>query len=226
MRLGLSTLAEFGFALAGGYALQAHGLVDRLSEDVDLFTDRWDPQEFARAVGAITAAYAQAGLSVIVMRQADTFARLQVSDPSSGQEGSVDLAADLRAHPVIQLSGGPVLAEGDAVGNKTAAVFSRGEARDYLDLAAILASGRYNHEVLMTLAADADGGFDRAIFAQALAGVDRFPDEEFARYGVDSDQIATVRAAMRAWSQQLQQPLSGENANPAAGGVDSGKTPQ
>jgi len=109
------------------------------------------------------------------MRQADTFARLQVSDPSSGQEGSVDLAADLRAHPVIQLSGGPVLAEGDAVGNKTAAVFSRGEARDYLDLAAILASGRYNHEVLMTLAADADGGFDRAIFAQALAGVDRFP---------------------------------------------------
>jgi hypothetical protein len=208
VQLGLFSLAEFGFALAGGYALQAHGLVDRLSEDVDLFTDRWDPQEFARAVRTVSAAYIQAGLAVTVIRQAETFARLQVSDPSSGQEGSVDLAADIRVGPLVQLSGEPVIAEGDAVANKTAAVFSRGEARDYIDLAAILASGRYRREELMTLAAGADGGFDRAIFAQALAGVDRFPDEEFARYGVDSDQIATVRAAMRAWGQELRQPGS------------------
>ena len=40
VRVGLATLTEHGFALAGGYALQAHGLIDRLSEDVDLFTDR------------------------------------------------------------------------------------------------------------------------------------------------------------------------------------------
>ena len=35
VRLGLSSLGDVGFALAGGYALQAHGLVDRLSEDAD-----------------------------------------------------------------------------------------------------------------------------------------------------------------------------------------------
>ena len=39
-RIGLGSLGEYGFALAGGYALQAHGLVQRVSEDVDLFTDR------------------------------------------------------------------------------------------------------------------------------------------------------------------------------------------
>jgi hypothetical protein len=36
-RVGLSVLGDFGFALAGGYAVQAHGLVERPSEDVDPF---------------------------------------------------------------------------------------------------------------------------------------------------------------------------------------------
>jgi hypothetical protein len=56
-RLGLDSLAAYGFALAGGYALQAHGLVERLSEDVDLFTDRWDPGDFTKAVDSVIAAY-------------------------------------------------------------------------------------------------------------------------------------------------------------------------
>jgi hypothetical protein len=123
-RLGLDSLAAYGFALAGGYALQAHGLVERLSEDVDLFTDRWDPGDFTKAVDSV------------------------------------------------------------AVASKTAAIFSRGEARDYLDLAGILASARHDREELMTLAARVDGGFDRQSFAQALAGVDRFPDQEYGRYGL------------------------------------------
>ena len=34
---GLSVADQYGFALAGGYAVQAYGIVDRPSEDVDLF---------------------------------------------------------------------------------------------------------------------------------------------------------------------------------------------
>ncbi len=60
-RIGLAAVGGFGFALAGGYALAAHGVVDRASEDVDLFTNRLDPDEFARAVDTITHAYHQAG---------------------------------------------------------------------------------------------------------------------------------------------------------------------
>ena len=56
-RIGLGSLGEYGFALAGGYALQAHGLVQRVSEDVDLFTDRWDVQDFAHAVEAVRRAW-------------------------------------------------------------------------------------------------------------------------------------------------------------------------
>lgn len=34
----LRAASRYGFALAGGYAVQAHGILDRPSEDVDLFT--------------------------------------------------------------------------------------------------------------------------------------------------------------------------------------------
>ena len=37
-RLALAEAGTFGFCLAGGYAVQAHGFLDRPSEDVDLFT--------------------------------------------------------------------------------------------------------------------------------------------------------------------------------------------
>lgn len=107
-----------------------------------------------------------------------------------------------------------MLAERDAVAAKTAAAFSRGEARDYLDLAGILASGHYSREELMVLAARADAGSDRAIFAEALAGVDRFPDQEFARYGVDAEEIARVRATMRDWSGELEEEASLPAASP------------
>ena len=36
--VGLRVAGRYGFALAGGYAVQAHGLLSRPSEDVDLFT--------------------------------------------------------------------------------------------------------------------------------------------------------------------------------------------
>jgi hypothetical protein len=64
-RLGLVTLAQSGFALAGGYALQAHGLTHRLSEDIDLFTDRWNTEAFERAVESVSTAHRDAGFRLI-----------------------------------------------------------------------------------------------------------------------------------------------------------------
>jgi hypothetical protein len=36
--IGLRVAGRYGFALAGGYAVQAHGILERPSEDVNLFT--------------------------------------------------------------------------------------------------------------------------------------------------------------------------------------------
>jgi hypothetical protein len=53
MEIGLRVAGRYGFALAGGYAVQAHGILSRPSEDVDLCT-AWDRHEdFAAAVGAV-----------------------------------------------------------------------------------------------------------------------------------------------------------------------------
>jgi hypothetical protein len=46
-RIGLAATAPFGFVLAGGYAIQAHGFLVRGSEDVDLFTALGAPGSFA-----------------------------------------------------------------------------------------------------------------------------------------------------------------------------------
>ena len=202
-RVALATLIDHGFALAGGYALQAHGLIDRLSEDIDLFTDQWDKAAFSRAVDALVEAIRREGLDVIVARRAETFARLEATEPASGRAGAVDLAADVRGAEPVALSIGPVLAESDAVASKVAAVFSRAYARDYLDLAGILASRRYSRDQLMAMAKAVDAGFTIGWFAEALAGVDRFSDDQFTRYGVSPDEIAAVRETLRAWSAEL-----------------------
>jgi hypothetical protein len=54
--LALEALARYGFVLAGGQSLQVHGLVDRPSADLDLFTDQVDAAEFARAVREVAEA--------------------------------------------------------------------------------------------------------------------------------------------------------------------------
>jgi len=60
--LALAVAQRQGFALAGGQALIAHGIVNRVTEDVDLFTD--DHVGVRSAVEAVTIALAEAGLHV------------------------------------------------------------------------------------------------------------------------------------------------------------------
>lgn len=47
-RVALDAAARYGFCLAGGYAVQAHGFVDRVSKDVDLFTTVRQRRTFRR----------------------------------------------------------------------------------------------------------------------------------------------------------------------------------
>ena len=56
-RLALAEAGAFGFCLAGGYAVQAHGFLDRPSEDVDLFTTTASEEHFSDALAAVVRAY-------------------------------------------------------------------------------------------------------------------------------------------------------------------------
>ena len=60
--IALRTAAQHGFALAGGNALIAHGLIDRPTDDVDLFSDQ--EAGVAAAAQAVERALREAGFRV------------------------------------------------------------------------------------------------------------------------------------------------------------------
>ena len=194
-----------GLALAGGYAVRAHGMGERPSGDVDLFTDWQRRADFPAAVDLVVEALTHEGYTVNVAARADTFARLlvtRVDAPDAGPQ-KLELAADWRAHPPVRLDIGPVLHPDDAVGNKVAALYGRAVARDFLDVSAILGSGRYTREDLLRLAEAADAGFDRAMFAHALGAAGQISDDAFAAYGVDGPTIDAMRTMFAQWGGEL-----------------------
>jgi hypothetical protein len=200
-RTGLAVAQQYGFALAGGYAVQAAGLLMRPTEDIDLFT-AWERRaDFPVAVAAVVDAYLADGLSVETERTHDTFVRLTVSDGE--HVAKVELAVDTRNNEPIHLTLGPVLHPDDAVTNKMNALYARAFARDFIDVDAALQSGRYDCETLLRLAERAELGFDRAEFAEALAQVQHLDPDDFAEYGVTGAQLDELRNRFEAWRQDL-----------------------
>ncbi|KWV30165.1 nucleotidyl transferase AbiEii/AbiGii toxin family protein [Micromonospora rifamycinica] len=197
-RTGLAAADRYGFALAGGYAVQAAGLVERPSEDIDLFT-AWDRRnEFAAAV---VHAYRVDSLTVETERQYDTFARLAVTD--GARVSKVELGVDWRANEPILMAIGPVLHPDDAVANKMSALYGRAFARDFIDIDATLRSGRYTREALLTLAQRADRGFERRIFADALGQATQLDPDDFAQYGVTGPALDDLRSRFAEWRREL-----------------------
>ncbi|HET8681745.1 MAG TPA: nucleotidyl transferase AbiEii/AbiGii toxin family protein [Micromonosporaceae bacterium] len=202
--IGLQVAARYGFALAGGYAVQAHGILDRPSEDVDLFTGWERRDDFAAAVDAVITAYREVGYSIDVTQRFDTFARLAVTDPSEpGRPYKVELAANWRAMPPVMMDIGPVLHVDDVVAGKMSALFTRAEPRDFLDIDAAVTTGRYTRTRLCELAEQADAGFDRRILADLFGMLERYPDRRFAAYGADPAYTAAMRERFREWRKQL-----------------------
>lgn len=62
-RVALAAAEPYGFALAGGYAVQAHGFLDRPSADVDIFTTSRAEKDFPAAVDVVLAALCGDGWS-------------------------------------------------------------------------------------------------------------------------------------------------------------------
>jgi hypothetical protein len=115
----------------------------------------------------------------------------------------VELGLDWRKNEPVRLAVGPVLHADDAVANKVCALFGRAEVRDYVDVDAILTSGRYAQDELLDLAADHDPGFDKSWFAEALAAIDRLPDSLFQPYGMSPKDTAALRKRMHAWARRI-----------------------
>ncbi|MGH3190332.1 MAG: nucleotidyl transferase AbiEii/AbiGii toxin family protein [Streptosporangiaceae bacterium] len=202
-KIALAAGARYGLALAGGYAVQAHGIGNRPSGDVDLFTTWQHRSEFPELTSAVISALSTAGYATSMIMSGETFTRLIVTDPRDGQEEKIEISADWRAHDPVQLDVGPVLHPDDAVANKVCALFGRALPRDFLDVDATLMSGRYTREQLLELAAAADRGFDPLIFADALGALTQITDTAFAEYGTDPAVITDMRRRFAEWRREL-----------------------
>lgn len=213
-RIMLDAMQGQGFALAGSGAIREHGVIDRPTEDVDLFTTNIAPALFTEGLDAGAGALRENGYTVDVVRRADQFARLDVTS-ADGYRFDVDMGVDWRAHDPVTLEVGPVLALDDAIANKVGALYSRGEARDFLDVDAIRRSGRFTDDELMASAVNHDPGFDRTIFADQVDLVDQVRPVDVQDYGYSAEDLAGVRERMHAWSSELRTPTPPSEAQTA-----------
>jgi hypothetical protein len=201
VRVGLDAGERYGFALAGGYAVQVAGFLKRPTGDVDLFTAWERRDEFDTGARAIVDAYRAAGLSVEAERRHDTFIRLTVSD--GGQTAKVELGVDSRANEPVRISIGPVLHPDDAVANKMRALYDRAHACDFIDIDAVLRSGRYDRSKLMELAGRSEITFDRSGLADALAQAQLLGADDFAQYGLVGEHLDGLRQRFAHWRAEL-----------------------
>jgi hypothetical protein len=78
----LPVCTRYGLAVAGGYAVKAHGLVERPSEDIDFATGTAAPME--EIVAALDAAYRTAGFEVQVLDAGGRKGHCLSHSPSAG----------------------------------------------------------------------------------------------------------------------------------------------
>lgn len=212
--IALTAATDRGFALAGGNALVAHGLVDRPTQDVDLFSP--EPGAPGAVARQVRGALETAGYRVEVTRRPEDsggeFAQLAVS--RGEQTMLLDLARDWRQQPPVRLDIGPVLHIDDAVGSKVTAMVGRGLPRDFIDVAAALY--RYNREQLMTLAFVRDPGLRVLDFIHAAQALDAVPADAFAAYGLDASAVTRVREQFADWPRDAQSDEAGHRAHEAA----------
>ncbi|GAA1854009.1 nucleotidyl transferase AbiEii/AbiGii toxin family protein [Myceligenerans crystallogenes] len=203
-RIGLEALEAYGFVLAGGYALSANGMGDRPSMDVDLFTDQGDPERFAEAVLALREALSESGLEVSDNRIGATFADLKVVDPQDWQQSDIQLGWDWREFPPRRIAIGPVLDPRDAVANKMGALWSRGEARDFVDIDTVLGSGRFTKADLLMMGDTIEATpLDRALLADRFRMIARHPAAVFGQYEVDPVRRDAMIGRFTAWADEI-----------------------
>ncbi len=212
--VALAAAGKHGFALGGGNALLAHGVITRPTQDVDLFTNQEHGVEAAAA--AVEAALRQAGFQPDRAEQAAGLADLFpgmgeglaewiVTGPGDAQM-VLQLAYFDRGNDPVVMDIGPVLDLEDVVGGKVCALASRVEPRDYADVAAALE--RYSPAQLIRFARRLDPGLTLQDFADAGLRLDQMDDRVFAEIGLTNPDVARLREQLAAW------PRDARAANP------------
>jgi hypothetical protein len=182
------------FALAGGAALVVAHVVDRQRRDLDYFGRSAEDVDVLAEV--VEAALVSARLGVVWERVSRGFARWSVGDVDDTTE--VDLAAEARIRPVESGPYGPTLSLEELAADKLLALFDRAQARDFVDVDALV--DRFGLNRLCVLAAEKDRGFSRYALGEALGTFGRFGAGDL---GVDETERQRLAANVAQWRPSL-----------------------
>ncbi|WP_030805756.1 nucleotidyl transferase AbiEii/AbiGii toxin family protein [Streptomyces sp. NRRL F-2799] len=207
----VSAGSPYGLVLAGGYALEGHGLVRRGHGNLDFATESGEAMEgIARGLaGGLEAR----GRGVRIGAVGVLSGQLVVGDPQSGED--VDLALHKEAfwQPPELTAYGPALSLADAVGTKIRALYDRGAAVDLIDARA--AAEHYSLPELEELGRrHAYDAFDLPTLQSRLTGTDFYSDFEFLRYGLPREEVGPLRTWAQHWSDDIAERLLEDGASP------------
>lgn len=190
----------FPLVLTGGYAVQAHGLVDRLSQDLDVATENSERMEDITA--SLRTGLEHRGWSVQAVETAPLSARLIITDVITGEKCEVDILKEVFWRRPVRTEHGLVLSLEDVVGTKVRALADRGLARDLVDVYA--AAGRWSRTELEALGRrHARDDFDLSELQARLGGSDWIDETEFAAYGLDEKEIDELRRWALTWAEDI-----------------------
>lgn len=152
-----------------GAALITLDFVDRLTEDLDFFVSI--PGRVISASKALIEAAEGRGWSIVVLRDSDSFQRLEIV--CEDELVRVDLALDSAARlPIISSSVGPTLAPLELAGRKLLALFDRAQPRDFIDVYELVR--RFGADRVLASAEDIDPGFQIEHLVVALRRINIF----------------------------------------------------
>jgi hypothetical protein len=205
--IALDVARQHGFALGGGLALIAHGVLDRPTEDVDLFSDR--PDSVPAAVELVTQALHRHGFRVVVEDDHSDLSDLiedldgHLAELTAYRDADDTVGVRLslghlyRAHRPVLLDIGPVLHLDDLRAWKIAALVARSEPRDLVDVGAFLAD--HTPAELLALARRMDPGMEDDDIRAVGRRLDETPDRVLARYGLSTSDITVLRTRFATW---------------------------
>jgi hypothetical protein len=219
-RIALSSLQDKGFALAGGNALSMHGIGSRESDDIDLFTNDLN-QNVGESVEGVKSAFEQQGYTAEVTRRYPAHARIEVA--KGDEKTHIDLGQDYRSKPAVETDVGPVISVEDAVGSKVGSIYTRGEAKDFVDVNAAMEAGYSTDHLLQLADAREASPMDRPMFAQLLDDAQRIPDAEYAKYGLGPEETAGLKERMGAWANQIRAREANPDIDKSVGLLNSGQ---
>lgn len=110
-----------------------------------------------------------------------------MTDDSTHETSSIQIGVNYREFTPARFEIGPVLDVRDAVAGKMSALRSRGEVRDYIDIDAVVRSGRFSRDEVLTIGDKQEAmPFDREMLADRFRAVQGKELAEFEAYEVDA----------------------------------------